>query len=94
MSHFHIPMGLAAAAALAAAMGVAGTPAHASLTLNALTATGSALEDLDGVAVEAATVAFEAQPITPGDEDADNSRSRRQDVAFEPQPEPPGLEDW
>jgi hypothetical protein len=67
MSHFHVPMKLAAAAALAAAIGVAGTPAHAALTVNALTfnaleATGSALDALNGVAAGAvvlpADVAF------------------------------------
>ena len=65
------PMKVAAAAALAAGIGVAGTPAHAvdslnalsvnaltvnALTVNALTANGSTLEDLNGVAVEAVTL--------------------------------------
>jgi hypothetical protein len=54
-------MKLAAAAALAAGIGVAGTPAHAvdtlnALSVNALTANGSTLEDFNGVAVEAVTL--------------------------------------
>jgi hypothetical protein len=65
MSHFRIPMKLAAAAALAAAIGVAGTPARAALSVNALsvnalTVNGSTLEDLNGVAVEAVTLPDEA----------------------------------
>lgn len=107
MSYFHIAMKFAAAAAFAATIGVAGTPAHASLTLNSLTlnaltvnslifnalnSSGSALEDLNGVAVEAATAP---------DENGDNTRSRRQEgtvapgaLAFDPKPIPPGSEDW
>jgi hypothetical protein len=66
MTRFFVPMKLAAAAALAAAIGVAGTPAHAilvanvlianALTFNALDANGSALEDLNGVAIDAVTL--------------------------------------
>ena len=65
MSSYRSWTGFAAAAALAAAVGVAGTPAHAVLvfnaftsnafTSNALTAQGSSLADLNGVAVEAVT---------------------------------------
>jgi hypothetical protein len=49
---------VAAGAALAAAISVAGTPVYASLTLNSLThnalvAGGSAIDDLNGVMVEA-----------------------------------------
>ena len=60
-------MKLAAAAALAAGIGVAEAPAHASivsnaltvnaLTINALVPDGSTIEDLNGVAVEAVTSA-------------------------------------
>ncbi len=71
MSHFRIPMKLAAAAALAAGIGVAEAPAHASnvsnalslnalsinaLSINALAPDGSTIEDLNGVAVEAVTL--------------------------------------
>jgi hypothetical protein len=46
--------GVAAAAALVATISVAATPAHAALTHNALTAAGaSAIDDLNGVVVEA-----------------------------------------
>jgi hypothetical protein len=79
MSHFHVPMKLAAAAALAAAIGLAGAPAHAALTVNALTVnaltvnaletTGSQLDQLNGVAVEGAIVAFDPKPIPPGEEE-------------------------
>jgi hypothetical protein len=70
MSSYRNWTGFAAAAALAAAVGVAGTPAQAllnmnalvsnaltnnALSANALTAQGSALADLNGVAVEAVT---------------------------------------
>jgi len=59
--------GVAAAAALVAAIGVAAAPVHAHLTSNALThnalthnaltaAGGSAIDDLNGVSVEAVTV--------------------------------------
>jgi hypothetical protein len=86
MSRFHIPMQLAAAAALAGAIGVAGAPAQASepaLTNNALNSSGSTLGDLNGVAVEAVTLP---------EENADNSRAPHQGgtlapgalVAFEP----------
>jgi hypothetical protein len=102
MSYFHILMKFAAATAVAFAIGAAGAPANAALTFNALTlnaltfnalsAQSSALDDLNGVVVEAAT-----EP----EEKADNSRSGRQDgnvargaLAFEPQPIPPGSEDW
>jgi hypothetical protein len=108
MSSFRIPMNLAAGAALMAAIGVAGTPAHASITHNALTANGlttnalttnalnmnsltfnalntnaltaggSAIDDLNGVAVEAVTASEESGGP----------------LAFNPQPDPPGLEDW
>jgi hypothetical protein len=92
MSYFHIPMKFAAVATVAFAIGAAGAPANASLTLNALTAQGSAIDDLNGVAVEAAAA----------EENAGNSRSCRQDgtaapgapVAFEPKPIPPGSDDW
>ena len=83
---------------LAGAIGVVGTPAHAALTLNALTlnaldSSGSALENLNGVAAEAMTLP---------EKNADNSRFRRQDgtlapgapVAFEPKPIPPGDQVW
>jgi hypothetical protein len=76
MSSYRNWTGFAAAAALAAAVGVAGTPAHALIILNAftsnglamnslvtnsfssnaLTAQGSALADLNGVAAEAVTL--------------------------------------
>jgi hypothetical protein len=92
MSYFHIPMKLVAAAAVAFAIGAAVTPANAALTINALTASGSAIDDLNGVTVEAATAP---------EEKADHSRSGRQDgtvapgaLAFEPKPIPPGSEDW
>jgi hypothetical protein len=103
MSYFHILMKFAAAAAVAFAIGAAGAPANAALTLNALTlnaltlnalsAQGSTLDDLNGVAVEA---------VTSPEENACSSLFRRQDgtlapgalVAFDPKPEPPGFEDW
>ena len=63
MSSFRNLKVILAAAALIATIGVAGTPAHAALTFNALTtnalttngltAAGSAIGDLNGVAVEA-----------------------------------------
>jgi hypothetical protein len=58
MSSFRNLTGFAAAAALAASIGIAATPAHAvvisnSPTLNALTAAGgSAIDELNGVVVE------------------------------------------
>ena len=65
-AHQRIPMKLAAAAALAAGIGVAEAPAHASivsnalsinaLSINALVPDGSTIEDLNGVAVEAVTL--------------------------------------
>jgi hypothetical protein len=68
MLHFKVPMKLAAAA-LVAAIGAAGSPAHAALTinaltlnaltLNALTSKGSAIDELNGVAVETVTVSSE-----------------------------------
>ena len=107
-----------AAAAVAATIGVAGTPAHAALThnaftanalnsnalnsnalnpnalnpnalnpnslthnalnTNALTAGGAAIDDLNGIAVEAVTA-----PEKSGGP-----------LAFNPQPDPPGREDW
>jgi hypothetical protein len=66
ISSFRNLKAFAATAAVVAAIGVAGTPAHAvlvsnalvsnSLTHNALTAGGSAIDDLNGVAVEAVTI--------------------------------------
>ncbi len=44
---------VATAAALIAAIGVAASPAHAAIIHNALTAGGSAIDDLNGVVVEA-----------------------------------------
>jgi hypothetical protein len=54
--------GFAAAAALAFAIGAAGTPAHAilsvnAITSNALTPRGSSLDELNGVAVEGMVLA-------------------------------------
>lgn len=74
---------VAAGAAVAAAISVAGTPVYASLTLNSLThnalthnalaAGGSAIDDLNGVAVEAATIPCCAEVVCL----ADNRQTRR-----------------
>jgi hypothetical protein len=75
MSHFHIRMRLAATAALAAAIGVAGAPAYFALTVNAhtddeLTPTDSKLDELkEGTLAPGVPVAFEPKPIPPGQED-------------------------
>ncbi len=54
MSSFRNQMGVAAAAAVVVAMGLAGTPARAALVGNAA---GSPLEDISDFAVEAAVLA-------------------------------------
>ena len=84
MSTFRIPAGIAAAAGLIAAIGVAGTPARASLTHNALTynaltfnalsSAGSAIDDLNGVAVEAVALP-EAAAQAPADSAQPDERS-------------------
>jgi len=67
MSSLRNLKGVAAAAALVAAIVVAGTPAHAvvthnSITHNALATGGSAIDDLNGVAVKAVTPPGAAVP--------------------------------
>jgi hypothetical protein len=83
-----------AATIMSAALVASAGPAGAAFIGNALEATGWQLDELNGVAVEAATAP---------EENADNCRSRRQDgtlapgalLAFVPQPDPPGNhEDW
>jgi hypothetical protein len=53
MPSFRIPMSFVAAAALAAAIGAAGTLVHAHLTSNVIACSGPAIADLNGVAVKA-----------------------------------------
>jgi hypothetical protein len=77
MSYFHSLMKHASATLLAAALGVAGTQIAAasavvslnSLTFNALETTGSPLDQLNGVAVEAVAMSQENADISPGDEE-------------------------